>query len=329
MSTRSKISISMTVYNGERFIRDQLESFLIQTRLPDELVVFDDVSSDQSVALVREFARRAPFPVRICVNERNLGITLNTERAINACSGSLIVISDFDDVWYHDKLETIEERMEQHPEVGFIVSDADLVDSQLDRLGRRLFEAKHLPTAALSHETVIDARSFGRVPINGMSLAFRAELFPLVAPLPNDDAFRRWGIYDYLIINVLLLSGLTKGLLVSKTLGVYRQHTSQMVGAVDRPASERLKLGWRNRNKESSVPMLIELIKRLSTAPIPSDPESASLRRQALAHCKARCSMPSGRVVRLPKILRELLSLRYHRFSSGTKSAVKDLLFAN
>ena len=319
----------MTVYNGQRYIRDQLESFPVQTRLPDELIVCDDGSSDRSVQMVEEFARRAPFPVRIYVNERNLGITLNTERAINACSGNLIVISDFDDVWYRDKLETIDKRMDEYPDVGFIVSDADLVDDQLRPLGRRLFEAKRLPALSLSEDTLIDARHFGRVPINGMSLAFRSEFFPLVSPLPDSDAFRKWGIYDYLIINVLLLSGLTKGLLVSKPLGAYRQHSKQMVGAVDISKASRLKSGWEGRRTQSSIPMLVELIKRLSTVPTPVDPQRASLRRQALSHCKARCRMPTGLAVRLPKVLRELLSMRYHRFSSGTKSAVKDLFFAH
>src|SRR5262249_47961518 len=104
---------------------------------------------------------------------------------------------------------------------------------------------------------------------------------------------------------------------------------NQMVGAVDIPKSTRLKLGWQTRRTQSSIPMLVELIKRLVNAPIPADSGSALLRRPALAHCKTRCHLSNRLGPRLPAVLRELLLMRYHRFSSGTKSAVKDLLFAH
>lgn len=87
----------MAVYNGERFIREQLDSFLRQTRRPHELVVSDNASSDRTVEIVREFAGRSPFPVRLFINERNIGVTKNFERAIREPSGDIIFLSDCDD----------------------------------------------------------------------------------------------------------------------------------------------------------------------------------------------------------------------------------------
>ena len=55
----------MTTYNGSAYVREQLESFAAQKRLPDELVVCDDVSSDDTVAQLEAFAAAAPFPVRL------------------------------------------------------------------------------------------------------------------------------------------------------------------------------------------------------------------------------------------------------------------------
>ena len=60
MSATSRISIAMAVYNGERFLREQLDSFIRQTRLPDELVVSDNASTDRTVEIVREFVVAAP-----------------------------------------------------------------------------------------------------------------------------------------------------------------------------------------------------------------------------------------------------------------------------
>ena len=72
----------MAVYNGERFIGEQFESFVRQTRLPDELVVSDNASTDRTVEIVRDFAARAPFPVWLFINDSNIGVTKNFERVL-------------------------------------------------------------------------------------------------------------------------------------------------------------------------------------------------------------------------------------------------------
>ena len=83
----------MCTYNGERFLAGQLASIAKQTRLPDELVVCDDRSTDRTVAMVREFAASATYPVRIFENEQNLGSAANFERAIRLCDGDLIALA--------------------------------------------------------------------------------------------------------------------------------------------------------------------------------------------------------------------------------------------
>src|ERR687885_1327551 len=99
-----KVSVAMCTYNGAAFLREQLQSLAAQARTPDELVVCDDASADATVRVVREFAAAAPFPVRLTVNERNLGSTKNFERAISLCAGDLVALSDQDDLWLPAKL---------------------------------------------------------------------------------------------------------------------------------------------------------------------------------------------------------------------------------
>ena len=88
----------MCTYNGERFLAAQLASIAKQTRMPDELVVHDDKSSDHTVAILQEFAHSALFPVRIIENPRNLGYAANFEAAIRNCDADLIALADQDDV---------------------------------------------------------------------------------------------------------------------------------------------------------------------------------------------------------------------------------------
>jgi len=106
-NARLFLSIALATYNGERYIGEQLDSILRQTRLPDELVVFDDASVDATQAIVLDFARHAPFPVRFQVNSVRLGSTRNFEMAIRACGGDIIFLCDQDDVWYPDKIALI------------------------------------------------------------------------------------------------------------------------------------------------------------------------------------------------------------------------------
>src|SRR5690606_18954379 len=85
-----KISIALAVYNGTNFLDQQLASFLKQTRLPDELVVVDDCSTDATVELLEDFAKTSPFPVKVFRNESNSGSTYSFGRAIEACSGDVV-----------------------------------------------------------------------------------------------------------------------------------------------------------------------------------------------------------------------------------------------
>jgi glycosyltransferase involved in cell wall biosynthesis len=131
----TKVSIALTTYNGARFLPAQLASFLAQSRLPDELVVGDDRSSDDTVALLRDFAARAPFPVQITVNAENLGPTRNFAETVLRCCGDVIFLSDQDDVWHPDKLAAMLDHHAANPGAWLITHDAALVNEVGEPLG--------------------------------------------------------------------------------------------------------------------------------------------------------------------------------------------------
>src|SRR5690349_17434303 len=119
-----RISIALCTYNGGPFLAEQLASYVQQTRLPDELVVCDDCSSDNTMAILRDFAARAPFAVRLHQNAANLRSTRNFEQAIRLCTGDVIALSDQDDVWLPEKLERMERTLAADPEISLVFSDA-------------------------------------------------------------------------------------------------------------------------------------------------------------------------------------------------------------
>src|SRR5579862_2141853 len=100
-----RVSVAMATYNGGPFLRDQLASLTSQTLLPFELVVSDDGSTDGTIAVIAEFARNAPFAVRLLPVHQRLGYADNFLYAARHTSGELVAYCDQDDVWQEQKLE--------------------------------------------------------------------------------------------------------------------------------------------------------------------------------------------------------------------------------
>ncbi len=126
------ISVIMISYNGERFIRQALDSVLMQQFAGSyEIVMADDKSTDSTPAIIREYAEKYPDIIRATYREKNIGMSNNIFETLKLASGSYIAICDNDDYWTDPlKLQKQFDYMEQHPECGFICSAAQLVDEQ-------------------------------------------------------------------------------------------------------------------------------------------------------------------------------------------------------
>lgn len=99
------VSVAMASFNGSRYIRQQLDSIATQTMPPNEIVVSDDASSDNTCEQVESFARESAIPVKLIRNLTQLGFADNFLQAAINCSGRHIAFADQDDVWLPQKLE--------------------------------------------------------------------------------------------------------------------------------------------------------------------------------------------------------------------------------
>jgi glycosyltransferase involved in cell wall biosynthesis len=122
----ASVSVVMASYNGERHIRRQLASLADQRRLPNELVVTDDHSDDETASIVVEFARAAPFRVRLYRNEQRLGYRGNFMRGAQLCESDLVAFCDQDDWWFPNKLAACVARFDD-PETALVYHDANVV----------------------------------------------------------------------------------------------------------------------------------------------------------------------------------------------------------
>ena len=184
----------MCTYNGALYLREQLDSIAAQTRLPDELVVCDDGSTDRTVAILEAFAAAAPFAVRIHLNRANLGTPKNFERAIGLATGEIIAFGDQDDVWYPHKLERLVQELARSERVGLVFSDADVVNDRLRPAGYRLWEARR--AVGRNRRLIARGRLFEALVrdnlVTGCTAAFRSDYKDLVIPVPAACAHDSW-----------------------------------------------------------------------------------------------------------------------------------------
>jgi glycosyltransferase involved in cell wall biosynthesis len=314
----SEVSVALATFQGERFLAEQLASIAAQTLPPSELVVCDDGSTDGSLGVLERFAASAPFPVRIHVNEARLGVAGNFARAISLCRGTIIALSDQDDVWAPSKLERLAAALDRHPGAGAAFSDAALVDGSLRPLGRTLFEAtRFAPRRRARFESghALDV-VLARPVVCGATLAFRASFRDLVVPIPST------GLHDLWLST--LLSAVTEVVVVPEPLVHYRQHGANQVGAPLPGPWAKLARRRRQGVFGDEVAHHRAMADRLAALP-PSprrDRAVAALNRK-VEHLEFRHG-PAGR--HAVPVLGELLRGRYHRYARGLESAGFDLL---
>ena len=140
MNHKPLVSIALCTYNGEAYLREQLDSIANQSYSPLELIAVDDSSSDNTLEILKEYAAIYPF-IKIFVNPENLGYIRNFEKALQLCSGDFIALSDQDDIWDHKKIE------KQVNSIGnnlLVYHDSEFVDQNGNSLNRKMSDIMNL-----------------------------------------------------------------------------------------------------------------------------------------------------------------------------------------
>jgi glycosyltransferase involved in cell wall biosynthesis len=123
------VSIAMTTYNGDKFILEQLGSIFDQTRKPDEVIICDDGSSDQTTAIITDFIQKNKLiNWHLCVNDNNLGYIENFYNAISRVTGDIIFLCDQDDVWHADKIAKMVGIIEENTAIKALNSGFQKID---------------------------------------------------------------------------------------------------------------------------------------------------------------------------------------------------------
>jgi len=329
-----RISIAMCTCDGEMYLPEQLASFICQTRLPDELVICDDGSTDRTKDIIEDFARTAPFAVRIFHNASVLGVTENFEKAVRLCEGDLLFFSDQDDAWLPSRLETVEGIMRSNPDVGAALCDSMIVDEHMQPIGRTIWGEGRIKERL--RQRVVNGESQQAVLktncIYGHAMAFRSVYRDCILPFPTTA---KCGYDEWAFTLIGLLSSV---FFVPEALVKYRRHDQNQtpmnfVTPSTRVAYATLRTPLSSRKRQFSKRVITfqHLRERLCSImqdnPRQYPVESAiKLLDSCIAHYQRRANMPSARLKRIPYVLNEAARLGYHHYSRGVYDLAKDLL---
>lgn len=226
-----KISIALTTYNGEKYIRKQLTSIYRQTKQPTEVIIFDDKSSDNTVKIVKEFIDENKLNNwKLFENKENVGYKKNFYNALKMVSGDVIFLSDQDDEWHEDKIEVMIDELCKHSEIKALNSAVNLIDGSSNRINNNLIKNYYNSNFLYLEHTPQKIEYFDTAYIGlhnvspGCTMAVRREII---------DIFLR--SYDYQLphdwfIN-LIASAYGGCAFLNVALIDYRQHGNNAIGA--------------------------------------------------------------------------------------------------
>lgn len=235
------VSVALATYNGEAYIRQQLETLAIQTNLPAELVVTDDTSTDKTVEYVKEFARTAPFPVHLHHNNVRLGYRANFMKALSLCRSELIALSDQDDIWHPSKLAMAAEALD-NPDTVLFFHAAWLVNRTGERIGTPLVHSLSARNPPLSVHSLFGPFGFSMV-IHRSLLQF-SDLWD--RSVDSYEPQNRMGHDHWLFFLGSVFGEIAYS---NQKLVEYRQHGGNTFGANDNlHARMRRRLRWLTNN---------------------------------------------------------------------------------
>lgn len=136
-----KISTVMATYNGELYIKEQLDSILNQTLIPDEILIQDDCSTDNTVKIISEYIEKYPF-IKLTINNKRLGYIENFYSLLKKANGDYVFLSDQDDICLKTKYEEMVNVMELNKNIQLLSCNPKIID-QNDNEINNVFVKKH------------------------------------------------------------------------------------------------------------------------------------------------------------------------------------------
>ena len=210
MLKKKNISVSMATYNGEKFIRQQLDSIINEIGIDDEIIISDDSSNDNTVSIIKSYNDKR---IKLFENQKFKSPLLNFEFAISHAVNDLIFLSDQDDLWVKGRVEIMKTALEH---ADLVVSDFSIIDES-----NNIILPSYFTKYPLRAKPGI-IRNLWRHSFSGCCMAFRKEILKKALPFPKD-------VYTYHDFWIGFVANLFyKIKFIQKPLTLYRSHTNNV-----------------------------------------------------------------------------------------------------
>ncbi|RHT96112.1 glycosyltransferase family 2 protein [Clostridium sp. AM27-31LB] len=218
----------MAVYNGQEYIREQLESLKDQTYTEWRLVIRDDRSSDKTAEIVKKFSDEVEQEVIFKVNEKPSGSAKNNFALLinDAKESDYVMFCDQDDIWKKDKIEITFNKMKQAEErYGrdfplLVHGDVEVIDENGNINADSMFEMSHINADSKLPQILIQNH------VTGCTMMCNKKLIAGISEYASSEYII---MHDYLA--ALYASVFGKIEVIKKPLLSYRQHSGNSVGA--------------------------------------------------------------------------------------------------
>lgn len=204
-----RCSVAMATYNGEKYIKDQIDSILKNMSEQDELVISDDGSTDNTVNIIKEYNDNR---IKL-IDGPHKGVKQNFANAIEESKGKYIFLSDQDDIWMENKIELVLNTFKEN-DTSIVIHDAEVIDENLEVTISSFFEYRNSGKGIL--------KNIYKNTYIGCCMAFKADLKEYILPIPNNiEMHDQW-------IGIL---GETKGegsIFLEEKLIQYRRHSNNV-----------------------------------------------------------------------------------------------------
>lgn len=166
------ISVAMATYNGEKYIKEQIDSILLNLIKGDEIIISDDGSTDKTLDIIKEYKEER---IRIIEGPRR-GVKQNFANAIKHCKGKYIFLSDQDDIWMKNKVETVLKVFEEK-KVSLVIHDCVVINNQYEVLYDSFFKIRSSKKGIW--------KNIWKNSYIGCCMCFEEALKEFILPIPN------------------------------------------------------------------------------------------------------------------------------------------------